>query len=67
MKEIEYWLYKWRLKMAPQKCNYIIFSNNMKPNDNLRRQLDTICKAIRNGEHIDILSSSNLFQSADQV
>jgi hypothetical protein len=40
----------------------------MNLNDNsLRRQLDTICKALRNGENIDILSSSNLFQSADQV
>ncbi|CAF1075643.1 unnamed protein product, partial [Brachionus calyciflorus] len=30
LRELETWLNKWRLKMAPQKCNYIIFSNGTK-------------------------------------
>ena len=25
---IETWLMKWRLKMAPDKCSYLIFSGN---------------------------------------
>lgn len=29
--EIEKWLCKWRLMMAPSKCNYIIFHNGNKP------------------------------------
>ncbi len=30
LKELEIWLNKWRLKMAPHKCNYLIFSKNKK-------------------------------------
>jgi len=30
LKTIEEWLYKLRLKMAPHKCNYIIFNNGKK-------------------------------------
>lgn len=32
---IESWLNKWRLKMAPQKCNYIVFSNGVKDDSSL--------------------------------
>ena len=30
LKNIETWSKKWRLKMAPDKCSYIIFSKNKK-------------------------------------
>ena len=34
LKKIENWLNNWRLKMAPHKCNFIIFSQNH--NENLK-------------------------------
>jgi hypothetical protein len=34
LQEIEAWLFKWRLKMAPHKCNYIVFTNNTKQVNN---------------------------------
>jgi len=30
LKNLENWLNKWRLKMAPNKCNYVVFSKNKK-------------------------------------
>ena len=27
LKNLEKWFYKWRLRMAPNKCNYLVFSN----------------------------------------
>jgi hypothetical protein len=30
LKTIEDWLHKWRLRMAPHKCNYLIFNNGTK-------------------------------------
>ena len=34
LQEIEAWLFKWRLKMASHKCNYIVFTNNTKQVNN---------------------------------
>ena len=28
LNRIEKWLNRWRMTMAPHKCNYIVFSNN---------------------------------------
>jgi hypothetical protein len=39
LKHIELWLRKWRLLMAPHKCNYIIFSNGKKSSMNLNIKL----------------------------
>ena len=48
LKELEVWLCKWRLKMAPSKCQHTIFSNNnhFKANFDLKLFGETIpCEA----------------------
>ncbi len=44
LKSIERWLYKWRLRMAPHKCNYIIFNNGKK---DISGELNLILNGIR--------------------
>ena len=44
LKKIELWLSKWRLKMAPEKCSYIIFSGN--PSKNQKLSLNLLKKNI---------------------
>lgn len=39
LKELESWLNKWRLKIAPHKCNYVIFSQNFKSGYNEKMNL----------------------------
>ena len=34
LKQFEYWLNRWRLKINPDKCNYLIFSKNKKTGSN---------------------------------
>ena len=41
LKELEKWMSKWRLKLAPHKCNYLVFSKN---NINESENLDLITK-----------------------
>lgn len=37
LNNIQKWLYKWRLKMAPHKCNYLVFNNR---NEDLSNELN---------------------------
>jgi hypothetical protein len=40
LKKLENWLNKWRLKMAPEKCSYLIFSKNKKTGYNEKIDLN---------------------------
>ena len=49
--KLENWLTDWRLKMAPEKCNYIIFSKNLKTGKNEKLNLQFFKKPIEQLEH----------------
>ncbi len=63
MKKIEKWLSKWRLKLAPHKCNFIIFSQNQNDKEKLKLKLyfcDTNLTQIDNTTFLGIRFDSSL-------
>jgi exonuclease III len=61
LQKIENWLNKWRLKMAPQKCNFIIFSQNRNEKEKLKLKFcDTNLTQIDNTTFLGIRFDSSL-------
>jgi hypothetical protein len=61
LKKKEKWLSKWRLKMAPHKCNFIIFSQNQNEKEKLKLNFcDTNLTEIENTTFLGIRFDSSL-------